>query len=164
MNTTYTNVLLFSSFFILFAWILYYPPYKTSGTFDPLFTDASGTLSNVTYTGNYNRTGKMIFFCVNVKFDQITALGTGQYQITLPFQAKQTFTSRGGTLHNPSTDARYHIAGILDSSVDNKILKFYYTGSTTDLAWKFSTPVGWASPSGNTSIHFDISGFYEMLT
>jgi hypothetical protein len=164
MNSYNQQVLLFTAFFLLFLWILFYQPYKTSGSWDALFTDSSGTLSNVTYTGNYNRTGKMVFFCVNVKFNQITALGTGQYQITLPFQARQTFTSRGGTLHNPTTDARYHIAGILDTTVDNKILKFYYTGSTTDLAWKFSTPVSWASPVGNTGIHFDVSGFYEILT
>ena len=127
-----------------------------------MFKDAGGLLRNVTYTGNYNQIGKMMFYCVNVQFNSLAALGTTQYQITLPKPARQTFTSRGGTLHNPTTDARYHIAGILDTMVDNVTLKFYYSGSTTDLAWKNTTPAGWASPSENTGIHFDLSGFYEI--
>jgi len=163
------QIFLYTSFFLLIMLYFFYPPYRVSGSFDPLFTDSTGTLQNVTTTGNYNRVGKMVFYCVNVKFNSFAALGTGQYQITLPFQARQTFSSRGGTLHNPNptqptNEARYHIAGILDSNVDNRILKLYYFGGTTDLAWKFNTPSLWATPAGNTSIHFDISGFYEMLT
>jgi hypothetical protein len=99
----------------------------------------------------------MIFFCVNVNFNGYTNLGTGQYQFTLPIAARQTFRSAGGTLHNVSSDALYHIAGITDTSSSAVIQKLYYSGSTTDLAWKNTTPVSWAN---NTS-HFDISGFYE---
>jgi hypothetical protein len=132
------------------------------GSWDPKFTDASVTLTGVTYTGNYNIVGKIVFFCVNVQFTGYVALpstlGTGQYQITLPYAARQTFTSRGGTLHNPATDSKYHIAGITDTAESTTIMKFYYSGGTTDLAWKFSTPVSWA----NVLTHFDISGFYEM--
>jgi hypothetical protein len=40
-------------------------------------------------------------------------------------------------------------------------MPLYYTGSTTDLAWKNTTPVGWQT--GNTT-HFDISGVYETTT
>jgi hypothetical protein len=36
-------------------------------------------------------------------------------------------------------------------------MKLYYSGSTTDLAWKLSTPV---NATSNTA-HFDISGAYE---
>jgi hypothetical protein len=39
-------------------------------------------------------------------------------------------------------------------------MNLYYSGSTTDLAWKFSTPVGATS---NTS-HFDLSGSYETTS
>lgn len=134
----------------------------TLGTFNstswnPSFTDASGTLAGVTQTGNYTQIGNMIFFCVNVSFNGYTNLGTGQYQITLPFAARQTFRTAAGTLHNVSGDARYHISGIVDTTDSATIAKLYYSGSTTDLAWKFSTPVSWS----NNTAHFDISGFYE---
>jgi hypothetical protein len=136
----------------------------TLGTFNttswnPAFRDSTGTLAGITQTGNYTQIGNMIFFCVNVDFAGYTNLGTGQYDFTLPFQPRQTFTARGGTLHNVTTDSRYHIAAIIDVITDGPTAKakLYYTGSTTDLAWKYSTPVSWAS---NTT-HFDISGFYE---
>jgi hypothetical protein len=78
----------------------------------------------------------------------------------LPFQPRQTFTSRGGTLHNPNTEAKYHIASIVDlADGANAKAKLYYSGSTTDLAWKYNTPVSWA----HNSTHFDMSGFYEIL-
>jgi len=157
-------------FLLFFIWLTYLSVKKTSlkalnYTWNPSFTDSTGTLANISYTGNYNRIGKMIFFCVNVKFNNLLALGTGQYQLTLPFSAKQTFTSRGGSLHNPTIDARYHIAGIVDEFTDpsRTIMKFYYSGSTTDLMWKSTTPVGWAGGSSTTT-HFDVSGFYETDT
>jgi hypothetical protein len=44
----------------------------------------------------------------------------------------------------------------------NKVkMKLFYSGSTTDLAWKYNTPVGWTGGS-STSTHFDMSGFYEF--
>ena len=133
-------------------------PTYINETFNPQFTDASATFAGGTTTGNYTRIGNMLFYCVAVQFNGYTNLGTGQYQISLPFPAKQTFRSAGGTLHNVSGDAKYHIAGITDIADSATTVKFYYSGSTTDLAWKFSTPVSWAN---NTS-HFDISGFYEI--
>ena len=133
-------------------------PTYINGTFNPQFTDASATVAGFTSTGNYTKIGNMVFYCVSVDFNGYTNLGTGQYQISLPFPAKQTFRSAGGTLHNVSGDARYHIAGITDTTDSRTVTKLFYTGSTTDLAWKYSTPVSWAN---NTS-HFDISGFYEI--
>ena len=64
----------------------------------------------------------------------------------------------GGTLHQTTGSALYHIAGITDVSLSASIHKLYYSGSTTDLNWKFNTPVG-----GTTiTSHFDISGTYEI--
>jgi hypothetical protein len=133
---------------------------QNNGSWTTNFTDSTGTLAGITATGNYNRIGNMVFFCVNVSFNGYTNLGTGQYQFDLPFAPKQTFTSRGGTLHNPNTDSKYHIAAIVDIISDgaNAKAKLYYTGSTTDLAWKYSTPVNWA----HNTTHFDMSGFYEI--
>jgi hypothetical protein len=137
-------------------------PASTNGTWSPAFTDATGTFAGVTASGNYNRIGNMVFFCVNISFAGYTNLGTGQYQFNLPFPPKQTFTARGGTLHNPNTDSRYHIAAIVDIDADgpNAKAKLYYSGSTTDLAWKYNTPVSWA----HSTTHFDMSGFYEIAS
>ena len=166
-------------FFFLIAWSIYLTVDKssfrpTSATWNPNFTDSlNRTLPGVTYTGNYNVVGKMVFFCVNVQFTDFPALialnnGIGSntpsayFNITLPFPARQTFTCRGGTLHNLA-NTKYHIAGIMDTLVntDKTKLIFYYSGSTSDLYFKFNTPVGWNTGTGNTSAHFDVSGFYE---
>ena len=134
-------------------------PVTTPGTWNAQFKDSTNTLAGVTTTGNYTLIGKMVFFCVNVNFNGYTNLGTGQYQFSLPFAAKQTFRTAGGTLHNVSGDVLYHISGVTDTALSTTVAKLYYSGSTTDLAWKFNTPVSWAN---NTS-HFDISGFYERV-
>jgi hypothetical protein len=131
----------------------------TPTSFNPAFTDASGTVAGFTATGSYTRVGKLCFFRVYVDFNGYTNLGTGQYQITLPFASVATMTSRDGTLHNVGTSSIYHIAGILDTVDSTTVMKFYYSGSTTDLAWKYSTPVSWA----NNQTHFDISGVYQTV-
>jgi hypothetical protein len=133
-----------------------FSPNPTS--FNPQFTDATATVAGVTSTGSYTRIGKLCFFRVFVDFNGYTNLGTGIYQITLPFAAASTITSRDGTLHNTGTDSIYHIAGIVESTVSTTVMKLYYSGSTTDLGWKYNTPVSWA----NNTTHFDISGVYEV--
>jgi hypothetical protein len=110
----------------------------------------------------------MMFFCVNVQFTDATQLGgvNDQYQFILPTPSRQTFTSRGGTFHNPNASSGnllIHIAGIVDTAVSKSIMKLYYTGSTTDLAIRNNVPNTWATPSTSvSSVHFDISGFYEI--
>lgn len=133
------------------------PPVAQS--FNPLFTDASGTLAGVTATGSYTMLSpKICFFRVYVDFAGCTNFGTLQYQITLPFPSVETMRQAGGTLHQTTGSALYHIAGVTDISLSASIHKLYYSGSTTDLNWKFNTPVG-----GTTiTSHFDISGTYEI--
>ena len=133
------------------------PPVAQS--FNPLFTDASGTLAGVTATGSYTMLSpKICFFRVYVDFAGCTNFGTLQYQITLPFPSVETMRQAGGTLHQTTGNSLYHIAGITDISLSASIHKLYYSGSTTDLNWKFNTPVG-----GTTiTSHFDISGTYEI--
>jgi hypothetical protein len=75
--------------------------------------------------------------------------------------AANTVTFRNGTLHNANTGSYFHIAGIVDTSVNTTIMGLYYFGGTVDLAWKNTTPVGWQT--GNAT-HFDISGTYETTT
>jgi hypothetical protein len=131
-----------------------------SQTFNPLFTDGSATLAGVTATGSYTMIApKICYFRVYVDFVGCTNFGTLQYQITLPFPSVETMRQAGGTLHQLTGAAQYHIAGITDVAVSTTIHKLYYSGSTTDLAWKFNTPVGGTTVTS----HFDISGTYEIV-
>ena len=131
---------------------------QTTGSFNPLFTDASGTTAGATATGNYTKLDGLCYYRVYIDFSTCTNFGTGQYQITLPFPSAQTMTIRGGTLHQTTGNSLYHIAGITENTTSNVIQNLYYSGSTTDLAWKYNTPV---SATSVTS-HFDISGIYQI--
>jgi len=136
-------------------------------SFNPQFRSNTGnTLAGTVSTGSYVKQGVIVHLRINVDFANTTHFDTAnnQYQFTLPFPAAHTVTIRGGTLHNEATDSRYHIAGITDiedASPDaNTTMRLYYSGSTTDLAWKYSTPV---AATSNTS-HFDLSGSYETTS
>ena len=140
---------------------------SVSASYTPEFKTVSGnTLSGTVTTGSYVKQGVIVHFRVNVNFANTSDFGNAsQYQVTLPFPAASTVTIRGGTLHskpaNPANNALYHIAGITDiDEVSNTTMLLYYTGSTTDLAWKSTTPV---NATSNVS-HFDISGAYETTS
>ena len=140
---------------------------SVSTSFTPQFRSNTGnTLAGTVSTGSYVKQGPIVHFRINVDFANTTHFDTAnnQYMFTLPFPVASTITLRGGTLHNEGTDSRYHIAGITDiedASPDaNTTMKLYYSGSTTDLAWKYNTPV---AATSNTS-HFDLSGSYETTS
>ena len=132
-------------------------------SYNPQFKTVSGnTLPGTVSTGSYVKQGLIVHFRVNVSFANTTDFGANsQFQFTLPFPVTATTTIRGGTLHQTTGDSKYHIAGITDiadaGANANTTMTLYYSGSTSDLAWKYSTPV---SATSNTS-HFDISGAYE---
>lgn len=137
---------------------------SVSSSYDPQFKTVSGnTLNGTVTTGSFVKQGLVVHFRVNVDFANTSDFGNGsQYQFTLPFPVASTITIRGGTLHskpaNPANNAVYHIAGITDiAEVSNTTMTLYYSGSTTDLAWKSTTPV---NATSNVST-FDISGAYE---
>jgi hypothetical protein len=139
---------------------------SVSTSYAPEFKTVSGnTLSGTVTTGAYVKQGAIVHFRVNVDFANTSDFGSAsQYKLTLPFPVISTVTIRGGTLHskpaNPANNAIYHIAGITDieePSSSNTEMLLYYSGSTTDLAWKSTTPV---NATSNVS-HFDISGVYE---
>ena len=131
-------------------------------SFTPQFKTVSGnTLAGTVTTGTYVLQGLICHFRVNVDFAATSDFGSAsQYQVTLPFPSVATMTIRGGSLHCVNTSSIYHIAGITDLADSATIMKLYYTGSTTDLAWKSSTPVS----ATDTSSHFDISGAYQIAS
>jgi hypothetical protein len=133
-------------------------------SYDADFTANGNSIPGIATTGSYVKQGLITHFRVNVDFANCSPSAftdSGQYQIKLPFPTTATITIRGGTLHQMNGNSIYHIAGITDiRTTSNSIMKLYYSGSTTDLAWKNSTPV---LATSNTS-HFDISGAYETNT
>jgi hypothetical protein len=131
---------------------------RSSASFNPNFTDASGTTAGATVTGRYIVMDGLCYFRVYIDFSTCTNFGTGQYQISLPFPAVATMTQRSGTLHQVTGNSLYHIAGITEIATSNTVHNLYYSGSTTDLAWKYNTPVG----ATTVTSHFDLSGWYEI--
>jgi len=131
-------------------------------TFNPQFKTVGGNnLAGTVSTGSYVLQGLICHFRINVSFAATTDFGSAsQYQFTLPFPSVATVTIRGGSLHCVNTSSIYHIAGITDTADSTTIMKLYYTGSTTDLAWKSSTPVS----ATDTSSHFDLSGAYQIYS
>jgi hypothetical protein len=133
--------------------------------FNPQFRSNTGnTLAGTVSSGTYVKQGPIVHVRINVDFANTTHFDTAnnQYQFTLPFPVSSTVTLRGGSLHQTAGASAgiFHIAGITDTSYSNTTMNLYYSGSTTDLAWKWSTPVGATS---NTS-HFDLSGSYETTS
>ena len=133
---------------------------SVNSTFNPQFKTVSGNnLAGTVSTATYVLQGLICHFRMYVSFAATSDFGSAsQYQFTLPFPTASTITIRGGSLHCPNLSAIYHIAGITDIADSATIMKLYYTGSTTDLAWKSSTPVS----ATDTSSHFDISGAYQI--
>ena len=140
---------------------------SVSTSFTPQFRSNTGnTLAGTVSTGSYVKQGPIVHLRINVNFANTAHFDTAnnQYQFTLPFPSAHTVTIRGGTLHQTGPTAAnvalYHIAGITDIDYSNTTMNLYYSGSTTDLAWKYSTPV---NATSNTS-HFDLSGSYETTS
>ena len=141
---------------------------SVSQTFNPQFTDASGTfaIGGGVVTASYVLQGLICHFRINVQFSATTTYGTEQYQFNLPFPAVSTFSVRGGSLHmttGTGAPTRFHIAGITDIDDSASVMKMYYFSTTTDLAWKYNTPnSGFWSSSGSQNAHFDLSGAYQI--
>ena len=134
---------------------------STPTAFDPQWTDGSGTTAGSTVTASYTLLGPLCYFQVYVDFATCTNFGTLGYQITLPFPSAQTIRMANGTLHQttgPGSPSLFHIAGITDTDVSTTVHKLYYSGSTTDLVWKYNTPVNGTS----TGSHFDLCGIYQI--
>lgn len=76
----------------------------TNGT-QPTFTGSP------LFTAQYVRVGDLVHFEIQVDFDNITSFGTGQYFVTLPFNALRAVMFRNGCLHDNDTGNEYHISG-----------------------------------------------------
>jgi hypothetical protein len=64
------------------------------------------------FSGSYVRmSSNLVYFQIQVDFDNITSFGSGQYYVDLPFPAKHAYELTSGCLHDISTGRDYPIAG-----------------------------------------------------
>jgi len=130
--------------------VSFQPEGGTSGT-QPVF-------SGPVISGTYNRFGNMVHFSLIVDFDNITSFGTGQYYITLPYEAKTPYIFRDGCLHT-GAGAQYFISGhVLGGS---NVLQLYsadkIASSVQDIAFTSTSPV-----TLTTAGNFHVAGTYEI--
>jgi hypothetical protein len=117
------------------------------------------TFSGPAIQGSYTRFGNMVYFSIQVDFDNITSFGTGQYYVTLPYPSKNEVRFGDGCLHDVSTARDYQIRGAVLAGED--VLKLSTTGiegqRIFDVAFTATDPVTLTS-----SDFFHIAGTYEI--
>lgn len=145
----------------------YFPFRSYSGTSaDGTWTLQGGTVSDPQptfssdplFSGHYTVMGNLCNFHIQVDMDNITGFGTGQYYMTLPFNADHDTMIQGGVLHDASTGNSYAMIG--EVAAASNVLYLYSTTSNAQLI-KFSD-------SDNQPVKLDatddfyISGTYEI--
>jgi hypothetical protein len=131
--------------------VSYQPEGGTSGT--------QPTFSGPAITGSFNRFGNMVHFSIQVDFDNITSFGTGQYYLTLPYEARTAYLFREGCLHDASAGTQYHISGhVLPESNVLWLFSSDKVGSgVQDVNFTSTFPV-----TLTTADNFHIAGTYEI--
>jgi len=119
----------------------------TSGT-QPTFTGSP-------FTATYTRFGDMVHFAYSVDFDTITSFGTGQYYMTLPYEARRPNTFSGGALYDDSTGNVYSIIGIVAAGSDQMDLYYLKSNGETE-PFEHNKPI-----TLTVDDNFDITGTYE---
>lgn len=132
--------------------IVYNPGGGTTGT-QPTF---SGTPM---FTGEYTKWGNMVHFAFDVDMDNITSFGTGQYYITLPFNARRNYQFADGCLHDVSIGRDYPIFGHVLAGSDQLMLASLDAQGNT----AYNVPFTYNIPTTlSTADNFHIAGTYEI--
>lgn len=98
--------------------------------------------------------GDLVHFTVNVDFDNITNFGTGQYYVTLPFNARNEYYFRGGHVFDASSSKSYAVSGNVNAGSSQ--LNLYSVASNgNDVAFTSTVPFGL-----DIADNFHISGTY----
>ena len=84
------------------------------------------------FTSSYVQTGDLVYFHVNVDMSNITSFGTGQYYITLPFNAKYDTIVSSGHLHDSSANDDYQLSGEVEAG--SNVMWLYYIATNSQLA------------------------------
>jgi|SRR6056300_718506 len=146
----------------------YFPSgyYQTGTSDDGSWTLQGGTASDPQPTfssdplffGHYTRTGNLCHVAIDVDMDNITGFGTGQFYMTLPFNAEHTTIISNGALYDASTGNIYNISGKVDGG--SNVLNLYSIGSNgqyVPFSDSDNQPIRLAAADS-----FYISGTYEI--
>jgi hypothetical protein len=76
------------------------------------------------FYGNYVQLGNLIYFDIQVDFDNILTFGTGQYYVELPFESRFATQMRDGCVHDTSTGRQYSIGGHTDANSKQMLLNY----------------------------------------
>lgn len=91
------------------------------------------------FSGSWTKFDSLVHFEIQVDMDNITSFGTGQYYVTLPFNAKYAYQIREGCVHDISTGRQYSIGGHVSTGSDQLLLNFIDTNGR-DSAFTYNTP------------------------
>lgn len=118
------------------------------------------TFSGEVFTSSYTRFGNMVHFAHVVDFTNITSFGTGQYYMTLPYNAAHSYILRDGCLHDSYPGGtQYHISGHVEAG-SNELWLYSsdkVASGVQDVAFTSSFPI-----TLTTSGRFHIAGSYEI--
>jgi hypothetical protein len=94
--------------------------------YTPVWTGTGLSFVGTPTTGEYVRSGNLVHFRIFVNFANVTNVGTGQYNLTLPFLPEEIVRdSFCGVLENGSNN--YDIRGVLNPG--SAIVPLYYMGT-----------------------------------
>jgi hypothetical protein len=120
----------------------------------PTFDEGTDPLFSATYIKMSN---DLVHFEIQVDMDNISGFGTGQYYMTLPFDAKYGYKFRDGCLHDISTGRLYHISGHVYAG--SNVLTLYTSDTQGNTLYDF--PFTSAEPIAlSTADNFHIAGTY----
>jgi len=133
---------------------------------DTAFTVVGGTLGDAPtftgaplFTGSYVKTGPVVYFRIDVDFDNVTSFGTGQYYIDLPFPAKYNYQFASGCYHDVSTGRDYPMYGHVEAGQSRVLLKSIDAGGNS----AYNVPFTSTQPVAlNAADNFHIAGDYIM--
>jgi hypothetical protein len=127
------------------------------------FSDVSGgtdgtqpTFSGPVFTATYTRFGDMVHFAYSVDFTNIVTFGTGQYFMTLPYDARRPYTFSSGSLRDDSGGTIYSIIGTVEAGSDVMNLSYLKSNGETE-PFEHNKPI-----TLTTADSFDITGTYEL--
>ena len=114
------------------------------------------TFSGPVFTATYTRFGDMIHFSYSVDFSNILTFGTGQYFMTLPYNARRPYTFNSGSLFDDSAGSIYSIIGQVVAGSNVMTLWYIKSNGETE-PFEYNKPI-----TLTTDDSFDISGIYEL--
>lgn len=129
--------------------IVYQPLGGTDGT-QPTFS------GDPLITGSYVQVGQLCHFQIEVDFDNITSFGSGQYYLTLPFDAEHEFFVSNGFLYDFSGNDYYTMSGRCHAG-DNVLHLYSVASNGRVVPFTYNVPV-----TLDVADNFVVSGMYHI--